>query len=258
MGSLWSRLSWPQVVALGLVVAGVVTVLVAVPGEKLELIPWEQVVGLVAVLVGGGVGALSGPLLRPSTAPPAPAPRPPRTGREGFADPEALAWIVLWALATTVAFARFVAPVLVVALVLSGSGCGAGALQAHARASSWLITGIEVADAIADTGAEVAIEGCETPDCIAHVEEATVAIDAGIASARVPLLGYVEGVRLALAGGEDVDVLLGLAGVLARCLEAWNELAPLFAPLGLELPPIPESLVRLVAAFAPPASGDGT
>ncbi len=60
--SVWERLSWPQVVALGLVIAGVVAVLVAVPADKLP--PWEVISGLVAVVLGGGASAVLPALVR--------------------------------------------------------------------------------------------------------------------------------------------------------------------------------------------------
>jgi len=59
----WERLSWPQVAALAIVIAGVVAVWIAVPSDKLP--PWEVISGLVAILVGGGASAVLPALVRP-------------------------------------------------------------------------------------------------------------------------------------------------------------------------------------------------
>lgn len=58
----WERLSWPQVVALAVLVAGVVAVWIAVPSEKLP--PWETIAGLLAVLSGGSASAMLPSLVR--------------------------------------------------------------------------------------------------------------------------------------------------------------------------------------------------
>jgi len=63
MEKTWKRLSWPQVAALAIVIAGVVAVWVAVPADKLP--PWEVISGLVAILVGGGASAALPALVRP-------------------------------------------------------------------------------------------------------------------------------------------------------------------------------------------------
>lgn len=60
--SWWSRLSWPQVAALTVLVAGAVAILVAVPADKLP--PWEVIGGVVSVLLGGSASSMLGPLVR--------------------------------------------------------------------------------------------------------------------------------------------------------------------------------------------------
>lgn len=60
--SVWERLTWPQVVAFGVVVAGVAAVWIAVPADKLP--PWEVIGGLVSVLLGGSASALLPGLVR--------------------------------------------------------------------------------------------------------------------------------------------------------------------------------------------------
>lgn len=58
----WERLSWPQVAALAVLVGGVVTILLAVPADKLP--PWEVIGGVIAALLGGGASSMLGPLVR--------------------------------------------------------------------------------------------------------------------------------------------------------------------------------------------------
>lgn len=140
---------------------------------------------------------------------------------------------------------------LALAIAIPAQGCGAGALRAHARASSVLVVAIQGADELADTGAEIALAGCTDAACEDHVVEVTEAIDAGIAAAMLPVGAYVQSVEMALAGGDDVDVLSALFSVLARALAAWDDLVPLFAPLGVELPPLPASVRALVDLLAP-------
>ena len=154
----------------------------------------------------------------------------------GFASLGAMMWVAL---------------VAGLAILLTLPGCGAGALRAHARASSVLVVALQGADEVADTGAEIALEACTDEACEDHVVEVTEAIDAGIAAAMLPVGAYVQSVEMALAGGDDVDVLGALVAVLARALRAWDDLVPLFAPLGVELPPLPGSLRALVEALAP-------
>lgn len=143
---------------------------------------------------------------------------------------------------------------LAAAIAIPCQGCGAGALRAHARASSVLVVAIQGADELADTGAEVALAACTDEACEDHVVEVTEAIDAGIAAAMLPVGAYVQSVEMALAGGDDVDVLSALLAVLARALAAWDDLVPLFVPLGVELPPLPASLRALVELLASPGT----
>lgn len=151
---------------------------------------------------------------------------------------DALVWLALGA-------AAFLA-------VQALSGCG-GALGAHARAASVLTVAIQGADQLADTGAEAALMGCSDSACEDAVVAATEAIDAGIGSAVLVASAYVQAVQLAVAGGESPDVLSALVAVLLRALAAWDELVPLYLPLGVELPRLPESLRALVGLLAGPA-----
>ena len=68
--------SWPQVAAFAVFVAGLVTVLVFVPADKLP--SWEIVLGFASIAVGGGASAFLGPLLGRA----APAPTPVAHARE--------------------------------------------------------------------------------------------------------------------------------------------------------------------------------
>lgn len=56
------KLSWPQVAALTVFVAGGVTILVFVPSDKLP--SWEIVLGFASMAVGGSASAFLAPLIR--------------------------------------------------------------------------------------------------------------------------------------------------------------------------------------------------
>lgn len=144
MESFWSRLSWPQVVAFAVLVLGVVAILVFVPSEKLQAVPWEGIAGVVAVIVGGGASTFLGPLVRPRSSPTSipPAARsrptePPPSSRAGFVDVDLAGWILVWALAALVA--------------LSSTGCGAGGIPAFVLAAKPAV----------DTACHVARASCD-------------------------------------------------------------------------------------------------
>lgn len=105
--TIWSRLSWPQVAAMAITVAGGVAVAVWAPIPWAEL-PWEAILGVALSI--GGVGALgvSGPIVRPRGSTPPPPPTLVRRKTEGFVDPhvlEYMGWLVLWTVLTLIAAA---------------------------------------------------------------------------------------------------------------------------------------------------------
>lgn len=59
MMELVRRLSWPQVVALAVLVTGGVVALIFVPADR-----WEVIAGVIATLVAGTGGVIGGPLVR--------------------------------------------------------------------------------------------------------------------------------------------------------------------------------------------------
>jgi hypothetical protein len=138
---------------------------------------------------------------------------------------------------------------LVLAAVYLLSGCGAGALGAHARAASIAVLALQGADDLAETSALVAVAACSDDACLATVEHTTEAIDAGIATAGLAVSGYVEAVRLAVIGGESPDLLSALMLAVVRLLREWGRLAALYAPLGVDLPALPASVADLGGAL---------
>ncbi len=138
-----------------------------------------------------------------------------------------------------------------VCLLLLGycSGCGAGALGAHARAASIAVLALQAADDLAETAALNAVAACSDEACMAEVAHVTEAIDAGIASTGLAVSAYVEGVRLAVVGGESPDLLSALLLAVLRLLREWGELAALYVPLGVDLPALPASVGGLGGAL---------
>lgn len=132
---------------------------------------------------------------------------------------------------------------------IQAAGCGAGALQAHARAASIAVVALQGADELAETAALIAVEACSDEACLRDVEHTTEAIDAGIATSALAVSAYVEAVRLAVIGGESPDLLSALVLAVLRLLREWGQLAALYAPLGVELPALPASVGALGGAL---------
>lgn len=100
--SVLSRLSWPQVAALGIIVAGAVLTAIFAP-IPWESLPWEAILGVALSIGGVGGLAASGPLVRTRTTTP---PAPVREKREGFVDVDLLmplGWLLLWGAAALIA-----------------------------------------------------------------------------------------------------------------------------------------------------------
>lgn len=182
---------------------------------------WALMATGVAGVVVAFRNALRGSVRRsPATSEP-----PPRSSSEGFVDVEVLAGIA-------------VPGMLVLLAVATLAGCES-AVAAYARAGTVMSIALEGADELAETGAEAALEACPDIDCTVRVEHTTVALDAAIASTNLVLEAYVRAVQLALAGGGTADVVAALGLGIGRLVLRWNELVPLFVPLGVELPAIP-------------------
>lgn len=231
-----TRIDWPVVALIAVVGLIAIAALRVLGIEKADLAAmsaeqWTMVAGILGGFAGTLVVAFRGKVAeRVPTGTTKPPPAPPSSG----IGPAA-------------------ALLLAVAIAIPNVGCGASALSAHARASSVLTVAIEGADHLADVGGEVAMAACESLECTQDVEDAIEAIDAGVATVAVPIAAYVQAVEMAVAGGEDPDVLSALGAVLLRALEAWDDLVPLYAPLGVELPQLPRSvhlLFELVVAVA--------
>jgi hypothetical protein len=61
---LWERLTWPQVAALLLTMAGLAGIAHALPPEFWASIDWSVVVSAILAVLGIGGGAVAGPLFR--------------------------------------------------------------------------------------------------------------------------------------------------------------------------------------------------
>jgi len=220
MAGIWARLSWPQVAALAVMVAGALGLLVLVPADKLEGLPWEWIASIVAILLGGAASATLPPLVRSDRSRPAPSPRD-REG--GFVELEVLVWVIAFALAC----------------VWSLSGCG-GALHVHARAATVAVVALDGADRAFDGALEATLAACSEPACV-DTTEAEARPVAGLLDATAAVLStYVAAVELALHAGQDDADILGAVGVAAlRLAAAWAELAAALHPLGVDLPTLP-------------------
>ena len=268
MESIWSRLSWPQVTAFGILVIGAVAALYGVPLETWQGLPWEAIAGIVAVIVGGGASSMLGPLVRPRSTstppPPAPArldndmrdadgrpitrPKGPPPSRSGHVDLDVLGWIIAWVVAFAVATWHAVRSGLlpltfVLALV---AGCGAGAIQIQARAATVATVALEGVHRVAMSETERRLDACADVACTQDVETSMAPIGLAYEASRVALVAWVEALQLAQVAGEDGDVLSALLTAGARWLSLWDPLAAALAGVGLEVPRLPPLVTGLL------------
>ncbi len=239
------KIDWPMVALyLG---TGILLVyaLEHVPWERLADLPAEKVALVASAIVSALtaiIGMFRGKLAEtvatvPVTVPIAEAAAPVRE-RSTPPDPTGPTLALLLACAC--------APVL--------TGCGAGALGAHARASIVLGTAVEGADALALTGAEIAMATCaslpgtvdERIACTHEVERVTGAIDVVVEAVKLAVTIYQRSVEIALAAGETGgDIVGALFVTLVRIVGGWTRLVALAAEIDVVLPSLPPSVLTL-------------
>lgn len=254
MDSIRSRLSWPAVAALAVFVGGIVIALVGVPVETWQGIPWEAIAAFVTAVVAALASLGLSPIVKPRTSAPPPAPSPAkvdppsRSNRRGYVDHEALALLVAWAVAmlaaTWAAVRSGILPLFVLALCLAG--CGAGAIQAQARAATVASVALEGVHRVAMSETDHRLQACADAACTTEVESAMAPIVLAYEAARVALVAWVEALQLAQVAGEDGDVLAALLTAGARWLSLWDPLAAALAGIGLDVPRLPPLVTGLL------------
>lgn len=121
-------------------------------------------------------------------------------------------------------------------------GCGAGAIQAQARAATVAVVALEGAHRLTMDEAERRLDECRTDACTGAVEADLAPVAAAHDAARAALAGWVEALQLALVAGEDGDVVAALVVAAGRWTALWGELSSTLAGLGVVLPALPASI----------------
>jgi hypothetical protein len=231
--SIWSRLSWPQVAALGIVAFGGTLIAIFAPIPWATL-PWEAIIGAL-LSTGGVVGlAMGGPTVRKKAEPPvrvASRPSADTTRRDGSAALEALGWVLAWALAAIVAW--------------TCSGCGASAIRVQARAATIATVALEGVQRVTMAETHARLSACQDDACTVAVEADMAPIALAHDAARATLTGWVEALDVAAIAGDDGDVIAALITAATRWLSEWSTLARVLAAIGLDVPELPPFLLAL-------------
>lgn len=122
------------------------------------------------------------------------------------------------------------------ALALSLDGCGASALQQHARscaAASVVVAGAHES-IVAACGRQLA--ECQDEPCVDRVEASCR--DAGVARdlAAESVAGYADAVSVVHLAGDDPDAVLVLVSAWQLLVERWAATVRAAGPLGAQLP----------------------
>lgn len=209
----------PQALVVIAMIAGSVAALVLLPEEKLEWV--KATIVTIATLGTGGTLFLSS---RTSTTPP-PGPkriRDPEDGSVGVTDLALLAFVLVGAL--------IVVPML--------SGCG-GAIAAQSRAASVATVFLGATHRVALEHARESIEACADVACVDAVEASMAPSAAAHDVFRVTLVTWVDALQLALAAGDDLDVITALTSAAAEFVRAYPPLVAALALVGVDLPDLP-------------------
>lgn len=257
MESIWQRLSWPQVAALGILVLGAVAALYGVPLATWQGLPWEAIAGLVAVIVGGGVSSMLGPLVRPrsTSTPPGTVDRDPKPpNREsGHVDLDVLGWVIAWGVAFGIAVWHAVRSGVLPLLFVVGlaTGCGAGALRAHASAATIATVALEGVHRTTMQITEERLRDCTDAACADGVEKSMASVVLAYESARAGLVTWVDAIRVAQIAGEGGDVAGALLTAAARWVaDLWPALVEAIeAVIDVDLPELPPFVTGLVASL---------
>jgi hypothetical protein len=134
------------------------------------------------------------------------------------------------------------------------SGCGASAVQTHARAATIAAVATQgAARAVADGAARDAVDSCpDTADddadraCVAAARVRWAPADAAIGTTRAALLAWVEALDVARLAGDGADLWAPLGLAAARLLAEYARLSAVLAPLGVEMPALPPLVLSLV------------
>lgn len=247
METIWSRLSWPQVVAFSVMVVGALIAVIFVPVETWSRLPWEAIAGIVAMLVSGGASAFLDRAVRPRSAS-QPPPLPPRDRKNGSVDVEALRWVIAWALALGAAIWAGVRSGVFHALLLIVvcSGCSASAMRAHRIADAVTSIALSSGRSVLDTAGAEVLAACNSDEACEEERKRTI----DDARAAFDLADVARGAYHVAIGvareALDGDILAALGVGAAGLLEGYMRARAALCRLGYELPAPPVLLVQAV------------
>jgi hypothetical protein len=136
------------------------------------------------------------------------------------------------------------------------SGCGASALQTHARAALVTTSAVETAGEVVDAARDDALDRVEAEHPVDPEHDRAVRAEASrwrpvgqaLDATREALGSWVESIELARIAGDGSLDLVDLLPMGARVLRLYDRVAALARELGARVPALPDGLSALLAA----------
>lgn len=122
------------------------------------------------------------------------------------------------------------------------SGCGAGALQAHATAAHVMAVSLDEAHDIATAHYERELTACVTvldDECVERVVADMEPVGLALTAAEVAWSSWVSAIEVAHLSGSSDALLAALVGIVRRALESYRALGEAFSGVGVVLPELP-------------------
>lgn len=129
------------------------------------------------------------------------------------------------------------------------SGCGAGALQAHATAAQVVGIALDGAHDLAAAHAGREFDRCVDrldDECVETVVADMAPVGVALTSAEVAWSSWVSAIEVAHLSGASDALLAALVGIVRRALESYRALGEALSGVGVTLPELPPMVLAWV------------